>query len=853
MKRPDSGRLDLSKDVSTSHSKGVPPHSSNSLSSDRRGVVLVTVLWIMVGLSLLALTLAATVRTEATLARASGEAEQAYFFARGALEAVLYRLAYPDPDPRKQQALFPYAGGMNHYRLSSRQMRCHLALMDEAGKLDLNAARPETLERLLRIVGASPPRAEALAAAVVAWRTPGPRPGASTSGRRPFRFVEELLQVPGMGRELLYGRPRRQPDGRTVFQRGLMDFLTVYTATNRVNVNYAAPEVLAALPGMGWEEARSLVAARRNQLLEASDLSSRAPAEALPFLTTQPSQTFSLVATAWLEGSATRRSLRVVARRDPRARLGHQRLVWYDQVLALAPGPRLFRPAPLLLPRRPQDFEPACERRPMDLLSPGAFLKQLSLGVAFGPDALHLSLLSSHWERVRRVDAETIDGFQAMPPDRRRRRVQAFLERNRAAHCSVVVSLPRREVLLRQLELPLEARENLAKVVEYQRVHLLPSEEQAVATDTLAVREDSDPPRLRVTLFVVLQSTLDRTLDSCRQLGLSPDRILPGAVALADYLRASLPKAAAAPSLAVQLDPPRGELAGLVQGQLRLCKEFRYDPSNLEEVLESEAELFRGEAGLDEEAPLQLYLAGHGGPLSQSEGRLPFRALPPPAPSGPAHALPRPAAADWPALAAAFCGFKRKGALAVNLLPAALRPRKSRWEWVPTYALAALNALLLLALLLQGPVQQRAWSQRMSRERERLEPAVSAFRKLEAERDLWRERAGLLDRHRNRNPRLLAALAELSRVLPADSVVTLLTLREGQLRIQGTSGQAAALPRILEDSRHFGQVELVSSISRNSKGRETFHLQARLEDPAGPAEPSLPPAGAPDSPREVAP
>ena len=70
--------------------------------------------------------------------------------------------------------------------------------MDEAGKLDLNAARPETLERLLRIVGSSPPRAETLAAAVVAWRTPGPRPGVTGSGRRPFRFVEELLQVPGM-------------------------------------------------------------------------------------------------------------------------------------------------------------------------------------------------------------------------------------------------------------------------------------------------------------------------------------------------------------------------------------------------------------------------------------------------------------------------------------------------------------------------------------------------------------------------------------------------------------------------------------------------------------------------------
>lgn len=308
--------------------------------SNSRGVVLITVLWIMVGLSLLALTLAATVRTEATLARASGEAEQAYFFARGALEAVLYRLAYPDPDPERRQALFPYAGGMNHYRLDSGRLRCHVALMDEAGRLDLNAADPETLQRLLRIVGADPFQAETLSAAVATWRNPDPSSGASGFGRRSFRFVEELLQVSGMERELLYGRPRRQQDGRTVFQRGLADFLTVYTATGRVNVNYAAAEVLAALPGMDPDQAQSLVEARARRLLESSDLSRLAPAEALPFLTTQPSDTFSLVATAWLEGSATRRSLRVVARREARSRLGHQRLVWYDQYW---PSPRVRR------------------------------------------------------------------------------------------------------------------------------------------------------------------------------------------------------------------------------------------------------------------------------------------------------------------------------------------------------------------------------------------------------------------------------------------------------------------------------------------------------------------------------
>ena len=467
----------------------------------------------------------------------------------------------------------------------------------------------------------------------------------------------------------------------------------------------------------------------------------------------------------------------------------------------------------------------------MDLLSPGAMLKQLSLGVAFGPDSLHLSLLSSHWDRVRQVDAETIEDFQAMPPGQRRGRVQAFLQRNRADHCSVVVTLPRREVLLRQLDLPPEARENLAKVVDYQLVNLLPSEEQAVATDTLTVREESNPPRLRVTLFVVLRSTLERTLASCRELGLAPDRILPSAVALADYLRANAPGAAKAPSLAIRLDPDRAELAGLVEGQLRLCKEFRYDPSNLEEVLESEVELFRGEAGLGEEVPIKLFLAGDSDVLGGAEERLPVRTLSPPRHAGSPRPPVRASAAEWPALAAAFGGFRRKDALAVNLLPAEQRPRKSRWERTPTYALAALNALLLLGLLLQGPVQQRAFSERMSRERERLEPAVSAFRKVEAERNLWRERAGLLEGYRNRNAHLLAALADLSLVLPMDSMVRLFNLEDGVVRIQGTSGQAAALPRILEDSRYFREVELVSGITRDSKGRESFNIQARLEDP----------------------
>ncbi len=317
------------------------------VSQDHRGVILISVLWIMVGLSLLALTLAGTVRTEATLARASGDAEKAYFYARGAVEAVLYQMAFPNPDREKQQALFPYAGGMNHYWLSNDRMTCHVAIMDEAGRLDLNATEEETLERLMRILGVNEFRAAAIAKSIVEWRSPGASAKGSAGQRRPFRFVEELLRIPGVSRGLFYGQPRRQRDGKIAYRRGLMDFLTVYSGANRINVNYAEPEVLAALPGVSWSEAQSLAEARKRGLLDTTDLANLASREALPFLTTQPSETFCLVATAWLKGSSTRRSLKVISRSERQSKLKHQRLVWYDEYWP-SPAVRSFsrRPQP---------------------------------------------------------------------------------------------------------------------------------------------------------------------------------------------------------------------------------------------------------------------------------------------------------------------------------------------------------------------------------------------------------------------------------------------------------------------------------------------------------------------------
>jgi general secretion pathway protein K len=291
---------------------------------------------VLVALSLLALNLSSTVRTEMSIASASGDSEKAYFYARGALEAVIYRIVYPEIDREKQEKLLPYAAGMNHLWMNNQDTYCHVAILDEAGKLDLNYADAPALEKLMKNIGVAPDLSVSLAKTIVDWREPKNSPEARNAGRRKFRFVEELLSVPGMTREILYGDPRRTWNGKTGFGRGMAEFVTVFSGRSQINMNYAEPEVLAALPGLDIDVADSIVQAREKGAIGSiSNLSQRItasiPGEALPFLTSSISGSYSLVATAFLKNSKVHRSVKTVIKLDDTLQLKHEKLIWYDE------------------------------------------------------------------------------------------------------------------------------------------------------------------------------------------------------------------------------------------------------------------------------------------------------------------------------------------------------------------------------------------------------------------------------------------------------------------------------------------------------------------------------------------
>ncbi|HRP73669.1 MAG TPA: type II secretion system protein GspK [Luteimonas sp.] len=171
-----------------------------------RGVALVLVLWLTALLAALVGAFAMTAQVEYLRGRTLGGGLVATQAARAGLEFAMTRVS--DPDPARQ-----WLTDGRRYRWAFADAEVEIRIVDESGKIDLNAADAATLAALLRAVGAGPRDADAVAAAIVDWRDADdltqPQGGAedpqyAAAGRpygakdAPFETVAEVEQVLGM-------------------------------------------------------------------------------------------------------------------------------------------------------------------------------------------------------------------------------------------------------------------------------------------------------------------------------------------------------------------------------------------------------------------------------------------------------------------------------------------------------------------------------------------------------------------------------------------------------------------------------------------------------------------------------
>ena len=197
------------------------------------------VLWVVALLSIVAASLAFSMRTETTLAHDLVAQAQA----RALAEAGVYRgiLELYNPDRLRR-----WRGDGSPHRIRFGGVPITVSLQDEAGKIDLNSAQRDLLGTLLRASGIDDERRDALLDAIEDWRDADSlrrlngaedqeyEAAGRTYGAKDatFNTVEELQQVLGV-------TPR-------LFKR-LRPALTVHSHSAGIDVQLAPPAVLRAL------------------------------------------------------------------------------------------------------------------------------------------------------------------------------------------------------------------------------------------------------------------------------------------------------------------------------------------------------------------------------------------------------------------------------------------------------------------------------------------------------------------------------------------------------------------------------------------------------------------------------
>jgi general secretion pathway protein K len=214
------------------------------------GFIVVAALWIVAALATLAMTHATYVRATAFALADYDLRLQGQELARAGVELAVYRLT-ENPQARPSQGKFGFRLGKAGVAVDFRS---------ENSRVDLNFAPKQLLVGLFTVLGAEREDAEGHADRIVAWRTPATSQAADNEemlyrsagmnyGPRhgPFQHVNELGLVAGLPPDLV---DRALP------------YLTVYSGQPEINVSDAAPEVLAALPGVTPGRIGSLLAQR---------------------------------------------------------------------------------------------------------------------------------------------------------------------------------------------------------------------------------------------------------------------------------------------------------------------------------------------------------------------------------------------------------------------------------------------------------------------------------------------------------------------------------------------------------------------------------------------------------------
>lgn len=240
---------------------GIPLPDLKHHRSTEQGVALLSVLWVVTILSLLAGSLVASQRSSTDTTRQWMHQAQARYAAEAAVHLTLFNLLshqlQPGSESTEEEGPPIYAG-----------FKLYNTIFSEAGKADINKISEPLLRKIIQGLLDDPQRADAISDSILDWRDGDELVRLNGAERRdylmadhpflptnqPFKSVAELQRVMGMTPSLYIQ---------------LKPLLTIYSGQNNVDMAAARPELLEAM-GITTNQSRRFFNAGSSRLLEIS-------------------------------------------------------------------------------------------------------------------------------------------------------------------------------------------------------------------------------------------------------------------------------------------------------------------------------------------------------------------------------------------------------------------------------------------------------------------------------------------------------------------------------------------------------------------------------------------------------
>jgi len=287
----------------------------NKKDSAEKGIALLMTLWVLTILMVLVLSFSFMTRTETFATLSFKDGTEKKFLAEAGIERGVLELFYRSLNKNQTVIL----EGSEVWKIDGTPYKDKLAggeysvsITDESGKIGINAitdTNSDILRNLLKNLGVQEEEVNTIVDSILDWKDADdlthlngaesdyymslPVPYKAKNAN--FDTLEELLLVKGMTSEILYGNKEK---------KGIIDLLTVYSMTNKVNINAASKEVLMAIPGITSEIADSIISFREHdEIKNTGDVG--IPAESAQYITLADSKIYTIDSAGFKEDSKT--------------------------------------------------------------------------------------------------------------------------------------------------------------------------------------------------------------------------------------------------------------------------------------------------------------------------------------------------------------------------------------------------------------------------------------------------------------------------------------------------------------------------------------------------------------------